>query len=67
MSDVKPRLVNCPVCGALVAWSPDNPYRPFCGQRCKLIDLGEWAAERYRVPAAEPAQDEALERPGAQG
>jgi endogenous inhibitor of DNA gyrase (YacG/DUF329 family) len=33
-----------------VAWSPDNPYRPFCSERCKLIDLGDWAMEKYRVP-----------------
>jgi len=46
----KARFVNCPRCGAQVAWSPDNPYRPFCSERCKLIDLGDWAMERYRVP-----------------
>jgi len=46
----KARFVNCPRCGALVAWSPDNLYRPFCSERCKLIDLGDWAMERYRVP-----------------
>jgi endogenous inhibitor of DNA gyrase (YacG/DUF329 family) len=33
-----------------VAWSRENPYRPFCSERCKLIDLGDWAMERYRVP-----------------
>jgi len=46
----KARFANCPRCGAQVAWSPDNPYRPFCSERCKLIDLGDWAMERYRVP-----------------
>jgi endogenous inhibitor of DNA gyrase (YacG/DUF329 family) len=35
-----------------VTWA-DNPYRPFCGERCRVIDLGEWASERYRV-AGEP-------------
>jgi len=42
--------VNCPNCGKEVRWTKDNRYRPFCCERCRLIDLGEWAAERYRVP-----------------
>jgi len=46
----KVRLVSCPRCGAQVAWSTENPTRPFCSERCKLIDLGDWAMERYRVP-----------------
>jgi uncharacterized protein len=46
----KPRLVNCPQCGTASPWSADNPYRPFCSERCKLIDLGQWASEGYRVP-----------------
>ena len=46
----KARLVSCPRCGAQVAWSPENRYRPFCSERCKLIDLGAWAMEKYRVP-----------------
>jgi endogenous inhibitor of DNA gyrase (YacG/DUF329 family) len=33
-----------------VAWSPESRYRPFCSERCKLIDLGAWATEKYRVP-----------------
>jgi len=36
-----------------VAWSTENPYRPFCSERCKLIDLGDWAMEKFRVPAEE--------------
>ncbi|TMG90002.1 MAG: DNA gyrase inhibitor YacG [Betaproteobacteria bacterium] len=50
---VKARLVSCPRCGTQVAWSPGNPYRPFCSERCKLIDLGDWAMEKYRVPVEE--------------
>jgi endogenous inhibitor of DNA gyrase (YacG/DUF329 family) len=46
--------VNCPNCGRLSEWSPDNPWRPFCSERCKLIDLGEWADEEKRIPG-EPA------------
>lgn len=46
--------VSCPTCGATVEWIPENVFRPFCGERCKLIDLGEWASESYRVPAEQP-------------
>ena len=47
---------RCPQCGAEVAWK-DNAFRPFCSERCKLIDLGNWLGERYRVPGP-PAGDE---------
>lgn len=44
------RYVKCPSCGKRAEWSEDNPWRPFCCERCKLIDLGEWAAEQHRIP-----------------
>jgi uncharacterized protein len=44
------KTVPCPRCGAAAAYAPANRWRPFCGERCRLIDLGDWAAERYRVP-----------------
>jgi endogenous inhibitor of DNA gyrase (YacG/DUF329 family) len=44
-------VVNCPQCDRLLAWDPHNAYRPFCSERCKLIDLGQWASGNYRVPA----------------
>jgi hypothetical protein len=44
------RAVACPVCGKATPFTPDNPFRPFCSHRCKLIDLGQWANEAYRVP-----------------
>jgi len=47
------RFVICPRCGTQVAWLPENRHRPFCSERCKLIDLGDWAMERYRVPMEE--------------
>lgn len=50
------RIVACPTCGKSVEWRTENRWRPFCSERCKLIDLGEWATERYRVPA-EPASE----------
>jgi endogenous inhibitor of DNA gyrase (YacG/DUF329 family) len=44
------RIVSCPRCERPVEWSPNSRYRPFCSERCKLIDLGEWATEAYRIP-----------------
>jgi endogenous inhibitor of DNA gyrase (YacG/DUF329 family) len=38
----------CLHCGKVIHWN-DNPYRPFCSQRCKLIDLGKWIEEEYRI------------------
>lgn len=45
-----PTQVNCPTCGKKVQWSKENQYRPFCSERCQMIDLGAWATEEYRVP-----------------
>lgn len=42
-------VVNCPTCEKEVIWSPENKYRPFCSQRCRLIDLGEWASENRSI------------------
>jgi uncharacterized protein len=54
----QPTLVNCPTCGAPVEWSAASPNRPFCSDRCKLIDLGAWAAEEHKIPAHEESDDE---------
>jgi uncharacterized protein len=55
--------VPCPRCGAPAPWSPDNPWRPFCGERCKMIDLGAWASESYRVPGDDEPEDESPDAP----
>ena len=47
------RLVACPTCGKNVEWASQNAFRPFCSERCKLIDLGAWATEKFRVPVTE--------------
>ncbi|GIW41520.1 MAG: DNA gyrase inhibitor YacG [Candidatus Binatia bacterium] len=39
----------CPICSKPVAWE-GNPFRPFCSERCRLVDLGAWLGERYRIP-----------------
>ena len=46
----QPVTVECPTCGAPVEWGPQSPSRPFCSERCKLIDLGAWAAEEHAIP-----------------
>lgn len=46
--------VSCPVCGKPAQWPEHYPSRPFCSERCKLIDLGAWAGESYRIPAQQP-------------
>lgn len=50
---MKQRIVSCPQCGAAVVWDTANRFRPFCSERCKMIDLGAWATESYRIPVAE--------------
>ena len=59
------KTVPCPRCGGPSAFSGENKWRPFCSERCKVIDLGAWATESYRVPAEgqEPPQDEPSSKP----
>lgn len=42
--------VKCPTCKKSVPWTSEQLYKPFCCERCKLIDLGEWAMEEKRIP-----------------
>ena len=51
------RKVRCPQCGGESLWAPENPWRPFCSERCKLIDLGAWASESHAIPG-DPLEDE---------
>ncbi len=60
---------RCPSCRQPIEWE-GNPCRPFCSDRCRLVDLGHWAAERYRIPgeAAEAeTAEEGSEEPGERG
>ncbi|WP_201527236.1 MULTISPECIES: DNA gyrase inhibitor YacG [Psychrobacter] len=53
-----PKTYPCPNCGTKTAWQ-DNKSKPFCSERCKLIDLGAWASEEYSLPAEiSPFSDE---------
>lgn len=57
-----PMKTKCPQCKIETIYSEENPFRPFCSKRCKLIDLGEWASESYTLPSEEPlSEDELLE------
>jgi hypothetical protein len=63
----KPKAAACPQCGKSVDWTARNPFRPFCSERCKTIDLGAWATERYRVPVAEDPDQPDPEGSGGPG
>jgi len=49
-SNQNSRKVKCPQCGLLTFYSLENPFRPFCSDRCRLIDLGQWADQSYTIP-----------------
>jgi endogenous inhibitor of DNA gyrase (YacG/DUF329 family) len=51
------RGTTCPTCADATAWA-DNPYRPFCSLACRLIDLGIWLDERYRIAGPERGGDD---------
>ena len=53
MQGKAPLIVICPRCGAEHRWDTNNRFRPFCSERCKMIDLGKWANEEYRVEQRE--------------
>lgn len=50
-------IVDCPTCSKKVTWNDASQYRPFCSLRCKQIDLGAWAEEKYVIPAVNPPED----------
>lgn len=52
--------IKCPQCKKDAEYSGDNIYRPFCSKRCKMIDLGEWADESYRLKSEEPLSEDDL-------
>lgn len=45
-----PASVKCPTCQKNVLWNTEAKFKPFCCERCKLIDLGDWASEKYAIP-----------------
>lgn len=55
--------MKCPTCKRETEYE-NNQFRPFCSARCKLIDLGAWAGERYRMPTSERPADTSHEGNG---
>jgi endogenous inhibitor of DNA gyrase (YacG/DUF329 family) len=55
--DGKTKTVSCPTCDSPVAWVTEQRWRPFCSERCKLIDLGTWFDESNRIPSDPEAQN----------
>jgi len=53
--------MKCPSCDKPVQWQ-DNTFRPFCSERCKLVDLGRWVNEEYRVPSQTPPSQDAEDK-----
>jgi uncharacterized protein len=45
--------VKCPTCGRSIEWSAQSPFRPFCSERCRVIDLGAWLTEKHAIPGEE--------------
>lgn len=59
------KTVACPTCGKPVTWIPESRWRPFCSERCRLIDLGEWLEEKHRIE--EPDEEAAPWPPSDEG
>jgi endogenous inhibitor of DNA gyrase (YacG/DUF329 family) len=55
---------RCPGCGKPASAGADNPWRPFCSERCKMADLGAWFTDRFRIPSEDPEpRDEPEDKP----
>jgi uncharacterized protein len=64
---VSPTTVSCPTCGRELEWAA-TPFRPFCSERCRLIDLGAWFSEQHAIagenaPAEEPSAEDPAKGP----
>jgi len=57
---------RCPRCGREVIWQ-DNPHRPFCSLSCRLVDLGMWLDEAYRIPGPEVPREPTADGDAARG
>lgn len=56
------KIITCPNCGQKTEFCKENQARPFCSDRCKLIDLGEWAEGNYALDSDEPLSEEDVEK-----
>ncbi|MFN5541083.1 MAG: DNA gyrase inhibitor YacG [Betaproteobacteria bacterium] len=46
------KKVRCPQCAGISIYSTENRFRPFCSERCKMLDLGAWANDEYAIPGS---------------
>ena len=53
-----PSRLECPSCKHEVRTRPENPYFPFCSDRCRAVDLGKWLGGEYRIAQRDAAEDE---------
>jgi endogenous inhibitor of DNA gyrase (YacG/DUF329 family) len=60
-----PRRIACPICGRPAAPRRENAAFPFCSERCKLVDLGRWLGEEYRIAGPRAGDDERPARPAS--
>lgn len=60
-----PTVLPCPTCKREVTWGPESPYRPFCSERCKLVDLGAWFTGERAIPGEAPAEGLDADEPPA--
>ena len=60
------RGVGCPICDTPMPadWS-EYPDYPFCGKRCRTIDLGRWLSEDYKVGGGDAPSDDDRSSPKA--
>jgi endogenous inhibitor of DNA gyrase (YacG/DUF329 family) len=58
-----PATVKCPTCGRSIEWSAQSPFRPFCSERCRVIDLGAWLSEKHVIPSNESGTPDAPDEP----
>jgi len=63
------KTVRCPTCKREVEWNARSAFRPFCSERCRLIDLGAWFSEEHAIPGdpASPEETEAAREPRPRG
>lgn len=55
--------VSCPNCKKTVQWSQESKWKPFCSERCRMIDLGDWIDEKNRIADQESGMDFLSEDP----
>ncbi|MEW6109854.1 MAG: DNA gyrase inhibitor YacG [Nitrospirota bacterium] len=53
--------ITCPICKNITTWE-ENPHRPFCSEHCKMIDLGAWASEEYRIAGKKEEEEDEKEQ-----